>query len=140
MQGIKRKIVYVTLFEFFAIFITSFALAFLSEQSISHSSIAAVASSIIAIIWNLIYNTVFEYWESRQQKRGRSVLRRIVHATGFEAGLVITLVPLFAWWLDISLLQALIYDIGLIVFFLSYTFIFNLIFDHIFGLPLSAQP
>jgi uncharacterized membrane protein len=31
-------------------------------------------------------------------------------------------------------------DIGLTVFFLVYAYIFNLIFDSIFGLPASALP
>ena len=29
-------------------------------------------------------------------------------------------------------------DLGLIVFFLCYTFVFNWVFDHLFGLPASA--
>jgi uncharacterized membrane protein len=31
-------------------------------------------------------------------------------------------------------------DLGLIFFFLVYTFLFNLVFDRIFGLPASALP
>jgi uncharacterized membrane protein len=50
------------------------------------------------------------------------------------------LVPLFAWWLQISLWQALVLDVALIAYFLVYTFVFNLAFDRIFGLPASAQP
>ena len=49
------------------------------------------------------------------------------------------LVPLMAWWLGIGLLEALVLDIGLIVFFLCYTFAFNWGFDRVFGLPASAQ-
>ena len=30
-------------------------------------------------------------------------------------------------------------DIGMIVFFLCYTFAFNWVFDQVFGLPASAQ-
>lgn len=48
-------------------------------------------------------------------------------------------IPLFAWWLDISLWQAVVLDAGFLLFFLIYTFIFNWGFDHVFGLPLSAQ-
>jgi uncharacterized membrane protein len=33
-----------------------------------------------------------------------------------RGGLVFTLVPLFAWWFDISLWEALLMDLGLIVF------------------------
>ena len=38
----------------------------------------------------------------------RGVARRIAHALGFEAGLVVMLVPLFAWWLGVSLWQAFV--------------------------------
>jgi uncharacterized membrane protein len=140
MQGIKRKVVYITLYEIIAITMSTTGLALLSGAGMGHASVAAIAASAIAVIWNLVYNTLFERWEARQAKRGRSVLRRVAHAIGFEGGLVITLVPLFAWWLDISLWQAFVLDLGLIVFFLVYTFVFNLAFDKIFGLPASAQP
>ena len=49
------------------------------------------------------------------------------------------LVPFFAWWLNISLWQALVMDVGLLVFFLVYTFVFTWCFDRLFGLPASAQ-
>jgi uncharacterized membrane protein len=48
-------------------------------------------------------------------------------------------VPVIAWWLDVSFLQALILDLGLLTFFLVYTFAFNWVFDLAFGLPTSAM-
>ena len=50
-----------------------------------------------------------------------------------------TLVPLFGWWFNVSLWQAFVMDLALIVFFLCYTFVFNWAFDRVFGLPASAQ-
>ena len=50
-----------------------------------------------------------------------------------------TLVPLFAWWFNVSLWQAFVMDLALIVFFLCYTFVFNWVFDRVFGLPASAM-
>lgn len=140
MQGIKRKLVYVSFYEMFAMLFTSVGLALFSGQSLGHAGVAGVASSLVALVWNLIYNTMFEAWEAKQLEAGRSLKRRIAHALGFELGLVITLVPLFAWWLQVSWWQALVMDAGLIVFFLVYTYLFNLGFDHLFGLPASAQP
>ncbi|WP_397476278.1 PACE efflux transporter [Pusillimonas sp.] len=140
MQGIKRKVVYVSFYELIAIGITSIALATFTEQELGRASVAAVTASVIAVVWNLIYNTLFERWEARQKVRGRSLLRRVAHAIGFEMGLVILLVPLFAWWLQVTLWQAFVLDLGFIVFFLVYTFVFNLTFDKIFGLPASALP
>lgn len=140
LQGLRRKIVYVTLFEIVAIAITSTGLAAGSGSGLQHASVAAIASSAIAVVWNLIYNTLFERWEARQTVRGRSFKRRALHAIGFELGFIVTLVPLFAWWLQIGWWQALVLDIGLSLFFLVYTFTFNLGFDKVFGLPASALP
>ena len=139
MQGIKRKIVYVSLFELIAISLTSSGLMLLAGSDAAHASVAAVASSLIAVAWNFIYNALFEAWESRQSTRGRSWTRRAIHALGFEGGLVVLLVPLFAWWLRISLWEAFVLELGLVVFFMFYTFLFSLAFDRIFGLPASAQ-
>ena len=107
--------------------------------SAGHSGVVAAAASAIAVLWNVVFNWAFERWESRQRVRGRSVARRVAHAIGFEGGLVFTLVPLFAWWFKVSLWDAFVMDLALIVFFLCYTFVFNWAFDRVFGLPASAQ-
>lgn len=138
MQGVKRRVIYITLYEVIAIAVVSLALTLLTHRSLGHASILSLMASAVAILWNLAFNTVFERWEARQAVRGRSVLRRIAHAIGFEGGLLVFLVPLFAWWLNVSLWQALVMDIGFLLFFLGYTFVFNWTFDAVFGLPASA--
>ena len=140
MQGLRRRIVFVTLYELIAIVATSAGLAAFSDSGLQRAGVAAVVSSAVAVVWNVVFNTLFERWEARQSVRGRSLARRAAHAIGFEGGLVVTLVPFFAWWLDISLWQAFVLDLGLLLFFLVYTFVFNWGFDHIFGLPASALP
>lgn len=139
MQGLKRKIVYVSLFETIAVGLTSTGLMLMGGHDVGHAGTAAIASSLIAIAWNFAFNYMFEAWESRQATRGRSWKRRAAHAIGFEGGLLVVLVPLFAWWLNISLWEALVLDIWLLIFFMIYTYIFSLAFDHVFGLPASAQ-
>ena len=139
LQGPKRRLLYVTLYELIAIAAATLGLAVLSGQGAAHSGVLAVAASAIAVVWNMVFNTLFERWEARQAQRGRTLKRRLAHAVGFEGGLVLALVPLMAWWFDITLWQALVMDLGLIVFFLCYTFAFNWVFDRIFGLPASAQ-
>ena len=139
LQGPWRRVLYVTLYELIAIAVATAGLAQLSGQGAGHSSVVAVAASAIAVLWNVVFNWAFERWESRQAVRGRSMARRVAHAIGFEGGLIFFLVPLFAWWFQVGLWQAFVMDIGLIVFFLCYTFAFNWGFDRIFGLPASAQ-
>ena len=140
MQGLKRKIVYVTLFEAIAIVCATFGLALFSGNELGHSSVLAVATSAVAVTWNFVYTHIFEAWEKRQAKRGRSLGRRIAHTIGFEGGLIALLVPLIAWWFRISLMQALVLDLTLVIFFLGYTFTFAWAFDRVFGLPASAAP
>ena len=138
MQGMKRKIVYVSLYEGFAIVAATLGLAGMSGQGMQAAGILAVATSAIAAVWILVFNTLFERWEARQPVRGRSFARRVAPAVGFEGGLTLIFVPLMAWWLDVTWLHALWMDLGLLLFFLVYTFVFNWAFDRVFGLPASA--
>jgi len=139
LQGVRRKVVYISLYELIAIVIASTGLAAGAGASLERAGAMAVASSVIAVVWNLVYNTLFERWEARQVVRGRSVRRRMAHAIGFELGFLVVLVPLFAWWFGIGLHHALALEIGLALFFLVYTFAFNWTFDKTFGLPAAAQ-
>lgn len=84
MQGLKRKLVYVAFYELIGLCMSTLGLAYLSDTQASHTGPLAVMITTIAMLWNLIYNTLFEYWESRQATRGRSVARRVVHAVGFQ--------------------------------------------------------
>ena len=138
LQGPKRKVVFVTLYELIAIAASS--LLFMAiGQSAGHSGGMAIAASTLAIVWNLTFNHLFEQWEARQSVKGRSLMRRVVHAIGFEGGIAAMLIPLMAWWFAISLWEAAVMEAGLLVFFMVYTFAFNWAFDRIFGLPASAQ-
>ncbi len=138
LQGPKRRIIYVSLYEAIAIAVSSLIFMAIGQKA-GDSSVMAVAASVIAICWNLSFNHLFEKWEARQAVKGRSVLRRVVHAIGFEGGLALALIPLMAWWFDVSLWQATVMEAGLLVFFMVYTFAFNWAFDRLFGLPASAQ-
>ena len=138
MQGVKRKVVYVGLYEGIAIVVATLGLSAMSGQGTQTSALLAVATTTVAITWNFVFNTLFEAWEARQSVKGRSLRRRIAHAIGFEGGLILFLVPLIAWWYGTSLWHALVMDLGLVVFFLVYTFAFSWVFDRVFGLPASA--
>jgi len=138
LQGPKRRVIYVSLYEAIAIAVSSLIFMAIGQEA-GASGVMAVAASAIAICWNLGFNYLFEKWEARQSVKGRSVLRRVVHAIGFEGGIAAMLIPLMAWWFEVSLWQAAVMEAGLLVFFMVYTFAFNWAFDRIFGLPASAQ-
>lgn len=96
----------------------------------------ATAVSFIAVVWNYIYNALFEKWEQKKQITTRSLYVRIIHSLGFEAGLLAFTLPLYMIWYSVGLWVAFTMVAALLVFFLVYTFIFTLVFDQFFALPL----
>lgn len=139
MSPMRRKILYAVSFETLGTVVASVGLMLMSEASAASSFALSVIAATIALCWSYVYNTIFESWEARQSVRGRSLSRRAAHALLFEGGLVLILVPVMAWWLQVGLLEALVYEAGLIVLFIVYTYVFTWGFDRIFGLPASAR-
>ena len=138
LQGPWRRVIYVAIYEVIAIIASSLLFVVIGQQP-GESGVMAVVASAVAVIWNVSFNSAFEWWEARQSVKGRSIGRRVAHAIGFEGGLALILVPVMAWWFGVTLWQALVMEAALVVFFLVYTYLFNWVFDRFFGLPASAQ-
>jgi len=61
----------------------------------------------------------------------RTFVVRAVHAVGFETGLIVALLPVAMFILDLSIVEAFFVEIGLVLFFLPYTLLFNWIYDYL---------
>ncbi|MEX1665081.1 PACE efflux transporter [Zhongshania arctica] len=139
MSPTNRRVCQAILYEIGAVAMVTPILSVAFDAEVSTTLPLSVLMATIALVWNYIFNALFERWEKNQIAKGRSWRRRLVHGAGFEGGLVLVLVPLTAYWLDITLLQALLAEIGLLATFFVYAIIFTWAFDKIFGLPISAQ-
>ena len=139
LQGVKRKIIQAISFEVLAVIMVSPFVAMLFGKSLSNAAGLSILLSFLALFWNFAFNTMFEAWEIRQVNRKRTIKRRIIHAVGFEAGFAILVVPVVAYWLNITWQAALVTDLGLMLFFMFYQFGFQWAFDKIFGVPRSAM-
>ncbi|WP_099075219.1 PACE efflux transporter [Proteus alimentorum] len=125
----SRKLVYAITFEALAILLSTVLLAVLS-QSQSHNSLpVAIAVSVIALIWNYIFNSFFELIESTLKIKKRTVMVRLIHAISFELGLFFFTIPLYIWWYDVGFIKAISMEITILVFFFIYTYLFTLAFD-----------
>lgn len=140
LTPIKRRIVYVTIFEILAILLSTFILMLLSGGDAMQSLPVAVIVSSAAVIWNFVYNSIFENLEQRWQIKERTLIVRGVHALGFEGGLVLICLPLYMLWYGVGLWVAFTMEVALLVFFFIYTFVFTLIFDKTFTLPYQYLP
>ena len=126
------------LYEIFAIAFVGPVLSVAFNTAPTSTLGLAFVLSSVALAWNYVFNTLFERWESRQSKGGRSFSRRLAHGMGFEGGLVVLLVPVMSLWLNISALEAFIANLGLLAFFFIYAIAFTWAFDRMFGLPESV--
>lgn len=131
LSPLARRVTYVVVFEIFAIALATLLLMALAGGDAHGSLPVAAVSSFAAVIWNFIYNTLFERWELSRSIQIRSLGLRAAHAVGFEAGLVVILIPLFMWWYQVGPLDALKMEVALLVFFLVFTFVFTWIFDRV---------
>ncbi|MCF6775389.1 PACE efflux transporter [Thiotrichales bacterium 19X7-9] len=129
--SIKVRVIHMVLFELFGILIFApFAALVLAENILTVGTLGIVIS-LIAMIWNFIYNIIFDKIEANlgKDRFKRTSVIRILHALLFEGGLLIATVPLVAIWLNMSLLQAFITDIAFVVFYLIYAYVYNWCFD-----------
>jgi len=97
--------------------------------------VIGVASATIATLWNFVFNMGFD--RALLRLRGsvdKTMALRVAHTFLFEAGLVVMLIPMIAWYLEISLWAALLMDVAIVVFYLVYGFFFNIAYDRIFPL------
>jgi len=138
MTPTTRRVVQAILYEVFAIAFVGPVLSVAFDKPPASTIGLAVVLSSIALVWNYVFNTIFERWESRQSVQGRSFARRLAHGIGFEGGLVIILVPVMEYWLDISPASAFMANLGLLALFFFYAILFTWVFDRVFGLPQSA--
>ncbi|AMO75461.1 MULTISPECIES: multidrug/biocide efflux PACE transporter [Pseudomonas] len=127
-KTLKERLFHALLFEFIALAICAPTLAWLMDQPLGHMGALTLMFSLIATLWNMVYNTLFDRAQRRLQF-ARTLPVRVLHASLFELGLIFMLVPLAAWWLGIGLVEAFVLDIGLILFFLPYTIGFNWGYD-----------
>ncbi|WP_406734878.1 PACE efflux transporter [Vibrio scophthalmi] len=117
-------------FEVLAVSLSIIGLAIFTDHNVSHLSGTMIAVATIAMIWNVIFNWIFDKFVPGQKEK-RSLKTRIVHVLLFEAGLLFATVPVMAYLLKVSLVEALMMDIGVTLFITLYAFVFNLAYDHI---------
>jgi uncharacterized membrane protein len=121
-----------------AIFVPGSAAVF--GQPVGDMSVIGVASATIATVWNFLFNLGFD--RTLRALRGsvhKTLAIRVAHTLLFEAGLVVMLIPLIAWYLGIGLWDALLMDMAIVIFYLVYGFLFNIAYDRIFPVGAPAR-
>lgn len=141
MRTTRDRIRHAILFELIALIIATPLGGLIFGVEISLFGVITVISATIAMIWNYIFNLGFDHGMLRVFGDIRKTLAvRIVHALLFEVGLLCLLVPFIAWYLAATLWQALMMDLALAGFYVTYAMVFNWAYDAVFPVPLRDAP
>jgi uncharacterized membrane protein len=127
-KSLRERIFQALGFEILAIVLCTPLLAWAMAAEWQMMGVVTVANCLIALFWNVLFNRAFDRLR-RRWGIGQSVPVRLTHAMLFEGGLIVICVPFAVWWLDIGLLAALLMDIGLLLFFLPYTYLYHWAYD-----------
>ena len=127
-KSILERICQAIGFELLAILICTPLLAWIMDKPMLDMGVVTVVLAALALAWNVVFNGVFDRL-LRHFAVVHNAWTRVIHALLFEGGLVAVGVPLVAWWLDVSLWQAFLMDIGVLLFFLPYTYVYHWGYD-----------
>lgn len=120
-------------FEVIGLVIVTPLFAWLFQHPIGDMGVLALLGATAATVWNYLFNLIFDHalnwWRGNPVK---TLPLRIAHAVLFEATLLTLLLPLFAWWLQISLIEALLVDLSFAAFYVAYAFVFTWGYDTLF--------
>ncbi|MFJ4606307.1 multidrug/biocide efflux PACE transporter [Pseudomonas atacamensis] len=127
-KSITERVFQAVGFEFLAILICTPLLAWIMQKPLLDMGAVTVLIALLALAWNVVFNRFFDRALARMNLAHNAWVR-VVHALLFEGGLIVMGVPLIAWWLSVSLWQALLLDIGVLLFFLPYTYVYHWGYD-----------
>lgn len=136
----KRRIIHALSYEIILLIIIALALSFIFQMPMEVTGTLGIAMAVTSVIWNMIFNHFFEKFEAKRHLK-RTVGVRILHAIGFEGGLMLVTIPMVAYAMNMSIGQAILLDLSMTSCILVYTFIFQWCYDQIekyFGIGHSA--
>jgi uncharacterized membrane protein len=138
LRTLKDRLRQVALFEVGGLVLISPPFSWTSGVPMVESAGLLAVLALIAALWNGAYNTGFDWVEGRITGRPadhRPWPLRVVHALGFEGGLVLLTLPVVMLWTDLAWWPALVADLGLALAYAGYAFVFNLAYDRLFPIP-----
>ncbi len=106
--------------------------ALVADAGAQESITLIVAVSVVATVWVLIHNAIFDVVEWRIAQRTaseRPQAWRVVHACSLEATLMILTVPVVMVMGGHSFVDAVMLDIGLTFVYLIYAYLFHMAYD-----------
>jgi len=126
----KRRIVHALSYEIILLVIIAMALSFIFDMPMEVTGTLGIVMALTSVFWNMTFNHFFEKFEAKRKLK-RTIGVRILHAIGFEGGLMLATIPMVAYAMDMSIWQAILLDFSMTMCIFVYTFIFQWCYDAI---------
>ena len=126
----KRRWIHALSYEVILLVIIALGLSYMFEMPMQVTGGLGIAMAVTSVLWNMLFNHYFEKFEAKHQLR-RTFKIRVLHAIGFEGGLMLATIPMVAYALEKSMMQAFLIDLLMTLSILLYTFIFQYCYDHV---------
>ncbi len=115
-------------YELLAVMLSAPVVAFALDVSVADAGALSLVMSLISMLWNMAYNALVDRWYTLERIRW-SFITRLVHGVVFEVGIISMCMLLAVWWLQITLLEAFLLEVGFFVFIFPYTVSYNWVYD-----------
>lgn len=116
------------LFEAIGLVVLSILAILVTGENAGKMTGLAALLSVIAMIWNYIFNWGFDRLFG-EDRISRKLKLRIFHSLTFELGIVLLTFPVIMFVLEKSFLEVAVLDFGVVIFFLVYAFVYNWVYD-----------
>lgn len=125
----KLRLINVVIFEAVAIFIITPLFSFIFNKPLASIGLIAILTSIIAMFINYIFNLFFDkhscswYAHPKYKLLVRTILFQVVILSFF--------IPFVMFMLDFSFYQSIVYNTSGSLFFMTYFYVYNFIFEQV---------
>jgi len=105
----RERIFQVLVFEATAIALLTVAGKLFTNQPASSTGLLAIGLSLTAMVWNYIFNVLFDRWYG-QNRIERTLKTRIQHTLLFQLGMLTFSLPQIMWILKLNFVDAFVGD------------------------------
>ena len=127
-MSILERTIQSVIFELGAILIGMLVIEFVPHEG--QPLLLMILISLTAVIWNFIFNWIFDKLVPGD-RLARGPVIRTIYAVLFEGLLLAATVPMIMYMMSISLWMAFITDISMTLIILVYTYVYNWVYDRV---------
>ncbi|WP_413665579.1 PACE efflux transporter [Microbulbifer sp. CNSA002] len=129
-KSLKNRLFHAVSYEFFLLLTGGLLVVPVFDLEVHQSLVLAAGLSLFALVWNMVFNHAFDWYLLNIRKNPeKTFIVRATHALLFEGGMLVLTLPVIAWSFNLTILEAFMLEIVMVIYIVIYTYVFNYCFD-----------